>query len=116
MTDYWSGALIVGGSEAVAVVFPTHPADGFCLKVAQDGTQVCIQQLLEITRLISSTQDPFRAVAWALSNGAPFDPLIVCSQGRMLYILDAKRKKVVGRLRGHGGVSYPMGWQNGFVL
>lgn len=109
MTDRWSGTMVVSGSDAVAVVSPTHPSNGFCVKVAQDGAQVCIQHGLEIARLTSSSQDPFRAVAWALSNEAPLDPLIVCSRGRMLYVLHAKQKTVVGKLRGHGGVRCPMG-------
>ncbi|KIJ21805.1 hypothetical protein PAXINDRAFT_5942 [Paxillus involutus ATCC 200175] len=86
VTDQWSGTLVVGGSDTVAVVSYRHPSNGFCVKVNDDGGQ-----------------DNFRALAWALSNEAPLDPLIVCSRGRMLYVLDAKQKKVVGQLRGHGG-------------
>jgi len=97
MIDLWSGAIVVGGSDAVAVVSPSHPNNGFCVKVAQDGGQ-----------------DPFRAVAWALSNEAPFDPLIVCSRGRILYVLDAKQKNVVGKLRGHGGVRPSVDLRNSF--
>ena len=113
MIDLWSGAMVVGGSDAVAVVSPSHPSNGFCVKVAQDGGQVCIRRLLEMTQLTPS-QDPFRAVAWALSNEAPFDPLIVCSRGRILYVLDAKQKNVVGKLRGHGGVRRSVGLRNSF--
>ena len=47
MIDLWSGAMVVGGSDAVAVVSPSHPSNGFCVKVAQDGGQVCIRRLLE---------------------------------------------------------------------
>ncbi|KAG8219761.1 WD40-repeat-containing domain protein [Butyriboletus roseoflavus] len=86
MTDHWSGAMVVGGSDAIAVVSPSRPSNGFCVKVTLDDGQ-----------------DPFRAVAWALSIETPLDPLIVCSRGRILYVLDAKQKNVVGKLRGHGG-------------
>ncbi|KAF9229227.1 WD40 repeat-like protein [Gyrodon lividus] len=86
VTDQWSGTLVVGGSDTVAVVSPKHPSNGFCVKVIDD-----------------SGQDKFCALAWALSNEAPLDPLVVCSRGRMLYVLNAKQKKVVGQLRGHGG-------------
>ena len=53
MTDHWSGTMVVGGSDAVAVVSPTHPSNGFCVKVTQDGIQVCIQQGLEMAQLTS---------------------------------------------------------------
>ncbi|KAF8445884.1 WD40-repeat-containing domain protein [Boletus edulis BED1] len=86
MIDLWSSTMVVAGSDAVVVVSPSHPSNGFCIKVPQDDDQ-----------------NPFRAVAWALSNEAPFDPLIVCSRGRILYVLDAKQKTVIGKLRGHGG-------------
>lgn len=65
---------------------------------------------------LTPSQDPFRAVAWALSNEVPFDPLIVCSRGRVLYVLDAKQKCVIGKLRGHGGVRRSMGSRDNFRL
>lgn len=54
----------------------------------------------------SSQQGRFRAVAWALSNEAPLEPLVVCSGGSILYVLNVNKKQVVGQLRGHGGVSH----------
>lgn len=63
-----------------------------------------------------SSQDYFRAVAWALSNETPLDPLIVCSRGRILYVLNAKQKSIVGQLRGHGGVKYPIAREAASVL
>ncbi|KIJ68509.1 hypothetical protein HYDPIDRAFT_106709 [Hydnomerulius pinastri MD-312] len=86
MTDQWSGTVVVGGSDAVAVVTSRHSANAFCVKVPDDGGQ-----------------GQFRAVTWALSNESPLEPLVVCARGRLLYVLNAKQKKVVGQLRGHGG-------------
>lgn len=50
MIDLWSGTMVVGGSDAVAVVSTSHPSNGFCVKVAQDGGQVRNRRLLEMNR------------------------------------------------------------------
>ncbi|KAI6162141.1 hypothetical protein EDD17DRAFT_1580145 [Pisolithus thermaeus] len=75
MIDSFLGAIAVGSPG------------GFCLRISDDKTP----------------QAEFRAVAWALSNEKPLEPLIVCSRGSMLYVLNAKDKQVIGQLRGHGG-------------
>lgn len=43
LTDHWSGAMAVGGSDALVAVSPSHPSIGFCVKVTQDDGQVCIR-------------------------------------------------------------------------
>lgn len=46
-----------------------------------------------------------RCAAWALSTNAPVDPLIVFTASSAIFILDVKTQKIIGKLRGHGGVS-----------
>ncbi|KIM66244.1 hypothetical protein SCLCIDRAFT_14602 [Scleroderma citrinum Foug A] len=86
MIDSLLGAIVVGGTGAIAVWPSKNPADGFCLRIPGD-----------------ETSGRFRAVAWALSNEAPLEPLVVCSGGSILYVLNVNKKQVVGQLRGHGG-------------
>lgn len=87
MIDSFVGAIVVGGTNSVAVLPSKGSPGGFCLRISDDKTP----------------QAYFRAVAWALSNEKPLEPLIVCSRGSMLYVLSAKGKQIIGQLRGHGG-------------
>jgi hypothetical protein len=58
-----------------------------------------------------TTKDPedVRSVAWAFTGHAPLEPLVVFSGSRILYIFNVKQQRIVGRLRGHGGVSVNCG-------
>lgn len=43
-------------------------------------------------------------VAWAITDTAPSDPLILFSWGSLLYIYSVVENGIAGYLRGHGGV------------
>ncbi|KAL4070894.1 WD40-repeat-containing domain protein [Scleroderma citrinum] len=87
MVDSWLGAIIIGGTDAVAVWPAKGSVGGFCLRIPGNG----------------ASQGRFSAVAWALSNEAPLEPLMICSRGSILYVLNVNKKQVVSQLRGHGG-------------
>lgn len=59
--------------------------------------------------LISIAQDSWevRAVAWAINLNRPVDPLVIFAPSSIVYILDVKIRRIVGQLRGHGGVRPP---------
>ena len=46
-----------------------------------------------------------RNVAWILSNNTPLEPLVVFTVSSVITIFNVATRSVVGRLRGHGGVS-----------
>ncbi|KAH7883532.1 WD40-repeat-containing domain protein [Phlebopus sp. FC_14] len=83
--DEWAGTLIIGGSDTVAILPSGDAIGGFCVRVPGD------------------LQGRFCAVAWALSNDAPLEPLVVCSRGSLLYVINGKTRQIAAQLRGHGG-------------
>lgn len=107
MINSMLGAIVVGGTDAIALWSSKNPAAGFCLRIPDDKTSVCILYFGRSSSIYDSEQQgQFRAIAWALSNEAPLEPLIVCSRGSILYVLNVNKKQVIGQLRGHGGVSH----------
>lgn len=45
------------------------------------------------------------SVAWGLSHNAPFEPVIIFSEGSVVYVYSIVRDGIAGYIRGHGGVS-----------
>lgn len=43
-------------------------------------------------------------VAWAVSQSAPFEPLLIITRDRIVYIYNCVLHDMAGYLRGHGGV------------
>ncbi|KAH8100653.1 WD40 repeat-like protein [Cristinia sonorae] len=94
--DQWQGA-ICAGSTGYLTVFP-HCASGkakpFEIKLSKEPG---------IGELVDHSKYPVRCIAWALSLKNPTEPLIVFAAHSLVFIIDAGRRKLVGRLRGHGG-------------
>lgn len=48
-------------------------------------------------------------IAWAINSNEPVKPLLVLTVTSVILIFDVTNRCVVGRLRGHGGVSTIIG-------
>lgn len=59
---------------------------------------------VESEKIILANYD-VRCVAWALSLNRPADPLVIFTAHSLIFIADVKEKKMLGRIRVHGGVS-----------
>ncbi|KAH7929326.1 WD40 repeat-like protein [Leucogyrophana mollusca] len=92
MIDEWSGTIAVGGTGALRV-FSTDPS------------REALSVRLPVSPNRQGEVEPVsvRAVAWALCQQILFEPLVVMSGGACLYVVNVKRRKIVGYLRGHGG-------------
>ncbi|KAH9937014.1 uncharacterized protein B0H18DRAFT_968775 [Fomitopsis serialis] len=71
-TDDYAGSVAIGGTGAF------YP---FCIRLPDETWEV-------------------QCAAWALSLRHPTDPLIVFAPSSVIYILDVKTRRIIGRLRG----------------
>ncbi|KAJ7071086.1 hypothetical protein C8F01DRAFT_1109068, partial [Mycena amicta] len=83
------GAVLVGRDKRVHVIFPAQPSVPAISFVApNDGLEI--------------KERP--QVAWALRSTHPFDVLVILAHNRCIFIWDVQKRKLVGYLRGHGGL------------
>jgi hypothetical protein len=93
MITEWRGTIAVGGEGRLII-----------------RSLLSRQSKNTVVRLPKESTDPgFKdrevlGVGWVLRKSAPCDPLLVFTASKTIFILDPKSLKLVGRLRGHGGV------------
>ncbi|KAE9408152.1 hypothetical protein BT96DRAFT_808578 [Gymnopus androsaceus JB14] len=92
MVEKFKFSLIVAGEQAIYII----QAFG-----ATHNTQI---ELPKLPKEISNLQIPTDKVnvAWALSPHKPYEPFVLFSHGRLVYIFNICTKTLEGCLRGHG--------------
>ncbi|KAJ7150334.1 hypothetical protein C8R46DRAFT_501583 [Mycena filopes] len=76
-----------------------------CLAVAQGGhlSIVGIDRPLAFNLASDPPPDETPQVAWALRSDRPFDPLVLVSHTRRIFIWNINKQALVGCIRDHGG-------------
>ncbi|CAL1695645.1 unnamed protein product [Somion occarium] len=85
----WS-ATIAAGSDGRLYIFP---------KLA--SSKPAIVMIMDAERKVNVDRK-VHCCAWALNKDAPTDPLLIVAASSLIFILDARTKKLIGRIRGHG--------------
>ncbi|KZT72824.1 WD40 repeat-like protein [Daedalea quercina L-15889] len=82
--DDYAGTVAIGSTGSFYVFPKLTTAKPFCLRLPDETWEV-------------------RCAAWALNPRHPANPLIVFAPFSVIFILDVKTRRIIGRLRGHGG-------------
>ncbi|KAJ7244744.1 hypothetical protein B0H12DRAFT_1128573 [Mycena haematopus] len=75
-------------------------ADGKCLYVL--STDGAFFDCFPLNADVSENKDTPQ-VAWALRSSRPFDPILLVTNHRRIFVFNVRQKKVIGYIRGHGG-------------
>ncbi|KAH7913007.1 WD40-repeat-containing domain protein [Hygrophoropsis aurantiaca] len=92
MIDQWSGTIAVGGSGKVRVFSANLSRTELSVKIPPRPNPRGVLEPVNV-----------HAVAWALCQEIPLEPLLVLSGGSILHIVNVKKREFIGYLRGHGG-------------
>ncbi|OCH96082.1 hypothetical protein OBBRIDRAFT_861953 [Obba rivulosa] len=85
IAEDWMGAVAVGSTGALLILPKLASAEPITIRLPDDSQEV-------------------QCIAWALSPDDPLDPLIIYTVHSVIFILDLKLRKIIGKLRGHGGL------------
>ncbi|KAI0283455.1 WD40-repeat-containing domain protein [Russula aff. rugulosa BPL654] len=84
--ETYAGSIVVGSTQELYLIRALRPSD-------KQKKQIRLDVELH----------PITAVAWALGQSRPFDPLIVIAISSMLCVYSVGRGVAIGFMRGHGG-------------
>ncbi|THV07723.1 WD40 repeat-like protein [Dendrothele bispora CBS 962.96] len=90
MINEYTGLLAAASDRCVLLISSTRKSE----------TPIKIEIPEQTTRVTPTDKT---CVAWALSPEKPYNPLLLISFTKLLYIYDVRSKQICGCLRGHGG-------------
>ncbi|EMD42122.1 hypothetical protein CERSUDRAFT_110665 [Gelatoporia subvermispora B] len=88
--EEWMGTVAVGSTRALLIFPKLATTNPVVIEVPDQDPPVQVS-------------NEIHCVAWALNPDFPLDPLIIFAVHSLVYIVDVKSRKTVGKLRGHGG-------------
>ncbi|KAJ7706239.1 hypothetical protein B0H17DRAFT_1192745 [Mycena rosella] len=91
MVSEFSDAFLVGYGESMYILH-TSPRNSAC-------------RSLKDTVGNTGGADETPQVAWGLRSAYPFDPLALFASHRRIFVFNVRQNKIVGYIRGHGGVT-----------
>lgn len=105
----WMGAIAVGGRGRLCI-FPKLATKKPLVVQLQEVSEFRDCSLLwALTECLSPQADAkIENVAWAINSNEPLKPLIVFTVTSVILVYDVQSRKIVGKLRGHGGVGCPI--------
>ncbi|KAJ4486058.1 hypothetical protein J3R30DRAFT_3697474 [Lentinula aciculospora] len=90
MIDHFRDALVVAAEQTIYIIWPSDSARPI---------QIQLHKLSQ-TKVVPTDKVN---VAWALSPDKPYEPLVIFSYSRLVYIFNVETRVIDGCLRGHGG-------------
>jgi hypothetical protein len=107
MVSEFSGAIAVGGKAKLYVFWLLTGKVPFVFSLTPVSSLESSTVWIPSSSWEDSEKDSgeIRSIAWTMDPSAPTEPLIVFSGSSVITILNVRQRRVVGRLRGHGGVS-----------
>ncbi|KAJ3750490.1 hypothetical protein DFH05DRAFT_85119 [Lentinula detonsa] len=90
MIDLFKNALVVADDQRINIIWPS----GSTRSVQIELRELSQPQVVPLDKV---------NVTWALSPHKPYEPMVVFSYCRLIYIFNARMRVLEGCLRGHGG-------------
>ncbi|KAJ3937747.1 MAG: WD40-repeat-containing domain protein [Lentinula lateritia] len=90
MIDHFKETLVVAEEQTLYIIWPSGSARSIQIELDQ----------LSKTKLVPTDKVN---VAWALSPDKPYEPFVLFSYSKLVYIFNVHKKVIEGCLRGHGG-------------
>ncbi|KAJ3816006.1 hypothetical protein EV368DRAFT_29467 [Lentinula lateritia] len=93
MIDHFEETLVVAEEQTLYIIWPSGSARPIQIELDK----------LSKTKVVPTDKVN---VAWALSPDKPYEPFVLFSFSKLVYIFNVHTKVIVGCLRGHGGASF----------